>query len=111
MESVKIAQFRRSGAKVFTGRDNGINARQQLRLAELEKKDTLTVLIPSDTWSINPSFFGGMFEDSIRNYGDDFEQHYRFTYTDGSELNAALVQNIENNINYVRRSMNVKEGK
>lgn len=109
MERVKISQYRRSGAKVFTGRDNGIKARQELQLAELEKRDVVNVQIPSDTWSINPSFFGGMLEDSIRTYGDDFEQHYQFSYNDGAKLNAALIQNIENNINYVRRSMKVKE--
>lgn len=105
MESVKISKYRGNGAKVFTGRDNGIKARQELNLAELEKKDVVMVLIPSDTWSINPSFFGGMFEDSIRTWGDDFEKHYQFYYNDKSKLKESLAQNIESNIGYVRRSM------
>ncbi|MCM1179253.1 MAG: hypothetical protein NC347_03275 [Clostridium sp.] len=104
---IKISPYRRSGAKIFTSRDNGINARSELDLDALDQKsEIINVLIPSDTWSINPSFFGGLFEDSIKFYGDAFETHYIFLYNDKSVLNEALKKNIENNINYVRRSMN-----
>lgn len=105
MERVKISQYRRSGAKVFTGRDNGVKARQELKLADLEKQNVINIAVPSDTWSINPSFFGGMLEDSIRLWGEQFEERYKFSYNDGSELNEALLQNISNNIDYVRRSI------
>lgn len=103
---IKISKYRRSGAKVFTGRDNGIKARQELELNRYDNDgEVVNVLIPTDTWSINPSFFGGLFEDSIKLYKEKFNQYYKFMYTDQSELKEALAKNIENNINYVRRSI------
>lgn len=104
---IKISPYRRSGAKVFTGRDNGIKARFEQDLSSIEQEhDIINILIPSDTWSINPSFFGGMFEESIKKYGSSFEQHYMFLYTDKSTLKDALIKNIKSNINYIRRSIN-----
>ena len=68
---IRIKKYRKNGARIFTGRDNGVEARKDFQLNDIDAKgDSVTVLIPSDTWGINPSFFGGLFEGSIKKYGN-----------------------------------------
>lgn len=107
---IKISPFRSNGAKIFTGRDNGILAREKLKLNILdEDKDIVYVLIPSDTWGINPSFFGGLFEGSIKKLGKEFEEKYKFMYSNGNELNESMKRDISDNIMYVIRNVRVEE--
>ena len=78
MNSVNIGMYKEAGARIFTDRDTGIRARKELELDRLEKIGKITVLLPEDTWGVNPSFFGGMFETSIKTMGDRFRQNYVF---------------------------------
>ncbi len=108
VKEIKIAQYRNNGAKIFTGRDNGIEAREQLELDRLDEESAIIkVLIPSDTWGINPSFFGGMFEGSIKKLGDKFTDKYLFLYSNGVELNESMKRDISDNIAYVIRNISV----
>ena len=102
----KISKFRKDGARIFTGRDKGVAARNEFDLnrAELEY-DVINILIPSDTWGINPSFFGGMFESSIKRFRDDFTEKYKFLYTNKEEINESLRKDISDDIEYVIRNM------
>ena len=53
-----IKPYRKDGAKVFTGRDKGVLARRELGLdSEEDKNEKIAILIPSDTWNVNPSFW------------------------------------------------------
>lgn len=107
-KEVKIASYRNNGAKIFTGRDKGIEARGALNLNSLDEgSEIINVLIPSDTWGINPSFFGGMFEGSIKKLGSDFTSRYQFKYTNGEELNESMKRDISDNIAYVIRNISV----
>lgn len=107
---IKIKKYRKNGARIFTGRDNGVEARKDFRLNDIDAKgDSVTVLIPSDTWGINPSFFGGLFEGSIKKYGNKFCEKYKFKYSNGEEINESLKQDIEDDINYVIRNVKVGE--
>lgn len=106
MNSVNIAMYKDSGARIFTDRDIGVRARKELELDRLEKSGQITVLLPEDTWGVNPSFFGGMFESSIKNMGDKFWQNYIFQYLNGGELNSSLKENIDNDYDYVVRGLN-----
>ena len=66
MKKINLLNFRSNGSKIFSGRDKGIDARQKLKLNELDlQEETIEVIVPKDTWSINSSFFGGLFESSI----------------------------------------------
>lgn len=106
VKEVKISQYRNNGAKIFTGRDKGIKARGELDLNSLDEIDEIVkVLIPSDTWGINPSFFGGMFEGSIKKLRRKFEDKYIFMYSNGKELNESLKRDISDNIEYVIRNI------
>ena len=106
MNSVNIGMYKEAGARIFTERDTGIRARKELELDRLEKIGKITVLLPEDTWGVNPSFFGGMFETSIKTMGDRFRQNYVFQYSDGTELNDSLRENIESDYDYVMRGLN-----
>ena len=106
MKSVNIGMYKEAGARIFTDRDTGIRARKELELDRLEKIGKITVLLPEDTWGVNPSFFGGMFETSIKTMGDRFRQNYVFQYSDGTELNDSLRENIESDYDYVMRGLN-----
>ncbi|MBR1930225.1 MAG: hypothetical protein IJ833_01945 [Lachnospiraceae bacterium] len=108
----KISKYRNNGARIFTGRDNGIKAREDFGLNRVEEEEgEIYIVIPTDTWGINPSFFGGLFEGSIKKLGDEFSEKYRFLYPNGSELEESLKRDIEDNISYVIRNISVEEGK
>lgn len=110
IKDIKIAKYRANGAKIFTGRDNGVKARREFNLNCMdEEQGDIRVLIPTDTWGINPSFFGGMFESSIRKFGKDFLGKYNFCYTDGNKLSDSLNRDIIDDINYVIANIKVDE--
>lgn len=109
-KNVQISPYRSSGAKIFTGRDNGINARKALDLNSLDNDDDdINILIPNDTWGINPSFFGGLFEGSIKKLGNGFNGKYVFKYTNGDELSDSMKREISENIDYVIRNIKVNK--
>lgn len=105
---LKISKYRKDGAKIYTGRDVGILARNEFDLNQIEEEyEIVNILIPSDTWGINPSFFGGMFEGSIKKYRDTFTDRYKFLYTNKTELSDSLRKDISDDIEYVIRNMSV----
>ncbi len=107
---IKIARFRNNGSKIFTGRDNGIEARKELGVEQLDANDsTIEVIVPTDTWGINPSFFGGMFEESIKKMGLKFEEKFQFIYPDGTTVNDSLKRDIRDDIDHVIRNIKVQQ--
>lgn len=73
--------FGKLGGPVFVGRPNGERARAKLGIAELDKsKDPIEVVVPDTTYSINSSYFLGMFGSSVVTFGskEAFFTHYRF---------------------------------
>jgi hypothetical protein len=67
------------GGPVFVGRSNGAAVRERLDLNALDKCDgEIVVAIPEDTYSVNSSFFLGLFGPSISYFGsrDAFLGHY-----------------------------------
>lgn len=54
---IDLELFRTPGSKVFTGRDRGIEVREKSMIDKLEESnDLITIIIPEDIRSINPSF-------------------------------------------------------
>jgi hypothetical protein len=79
--TIDLAQVRTSPqSRVFSGRERGLAARQKFNLARMDRNpDTVTILIPRDTYSMNMSFFLGMFGESVRSLGrEGFNRKYRF---------------------------------
>lgn len=106
MNKVYLKKYKEAGARIFTDRDAGVKARKELGLDQLEKNDQIIILLPEDTWGVNPSFFGGMFESSIKLMGDKFLQNYIFQYSDGRELSDSLRKNLDDDYDYVLRGLN-----
>ena len=106
MKEIRLGQFKQSEEKIFTDRDKGIEARKKLDLDRLEEnEDVIKVLLPTDIWTVNPSFFGGLFEQSIKKYHERFWDKYRFLYTDSSELSESVRASIEYDFDYVLTHM------
>ena len=66
--------------KVFSGRDVGEEFRKKKNLDELDKASEPTeIVVPKGVYSINASFFLGMFGPSVRSLGEQkFRSQYKF---------------------------------
>lgn len=95
MTTVDISRFREKDARIFSDRDAGVRARKELNIEQLENKGSITILIPEDTWGINPSFFGGLFESSIKKMRNSFWDNYRFEYVNHKTLKESIQNSIE----------------
>lgn len=82
----------------FSGRPNGRTVRDELKLSTKDKDSTnYTITIPNDTVSFNPSFYLGLFFDSITHLKslDSFKKKYAF---DLSNLSDEVRESIEDNL-------------
>lgn len=103
---IDLSPYKREEERIFTNRDNGIRARKELKLEELEREEgCIEVLLPKELWSINPSFFGGMFERSIKEFEHKFWEKYVFLYVNHDELSDELKDSIEYDYDYVLNHM------
>ena len=81
---IDLSEVRVSGTRVYSGQPRGKAARQYFRVDSLDREDgVVTVLIPSDTYSIGPSFLLGLFEPSVKKLGEDrFFAKYKFPWNE-----------------------------
>ena len=77
---IDLEKYRTAGALVFTGRDRGQDVRAKSGIDNLEKTaDHITVRIPEDTFSINPSFLEEFFKNVVQRLGaTSFWQKFSF---------------------------------
>ena len=77
---IDLAEHRTDGALVFTGRDRGQEVREKSGLDSKEPQaEHITVRIPEDTFSINPSFLEEFFRNVVKRLGAAaFWQKFRF---------------------------------
>jgi hypothetical protein len=101
METMKIKLDKyRGGPKstIFSGRPQGEQTRKELKLDDLDKKSDTKVLIqiPIGTTSINPSFYLGLFYESIKRLGNKFDNKYEIVFEENedTELRDIIEQNI-----------------
>lgn len=78
--AIDLDDYRSKSSRVFAGRHRGEEVRKTARLNDEDKaEDAVEVVIPMDTFSVNSSFFLGMFGDSIRALGEErFREKYHF---------------------------------
>lgn len=70
----------------LSGKERGVAARVDLRLDEIDRgPDEVTVIVPDFLDTISPSFFQGLFSESIRTLKgrDAFLRKYRFKASEG----------------------------
>lgn len=105
---IKLLKEHRGGVNStsFTGRPEGKEVRRQLKLDECDGSNQLYVItIPSDTTSFNPSFFLGLFYDSMKKLTwDGFNKKYIF---DISALEDKLESVIKGNLDECYRKAKI----
>lgn len=83
-------------SKVFTGRDRGEYVRKKSRVDEIENMyPSVTIVIPDNVYSINPSFFEELFVNVIKKLGkEEFLKKFSFVshgdYDFNKQLNEAI---------------------
>lgn len=95
--AIDLRKYRHYGSRIFYGKTIGELAKKELQLRKLERQEErITVVIPSDTWDINGSFFSGMFEESVKRLGINlFRNKYEFVLDNGELLPAEMKKSIE----------------
>jgi hypothetical protein len=78
--NIDLQDFRTPGSKVFTTRPRGVDVRNKSKIDSIEPNyDKITVIIPSDIASINPSFLEEFFENVVMKLGETgFYQKFSF---------------------------------
>ena len=67
-----LEKYRTKGAKIFTGRDRGEYVRDESKIDEIEKNnEKITIIIPDNLYSINPSFFEELFVNVVTKLGKE----------------------------------------
>lgn len=77
-QTIDFAAF---GGPVYVGRANGVNARRRVNGDKLDvAEEPVEVRIPEDAYSVNSSFFLGLFGPSLKHFGtrEAFLDHYKF---------------------------------
>lgn len=108
VKKIKMSGFLQNGSNIFSGRDKGVEARMSIGLDNLEEDcDKVLFLIPENTWGINPSFYGGLLEGSIKKMTDinQYLDKYRFVYPDEEELNDSLKTDLQEGLRFVLNSI------
>lgn len=64
----------------LAGHDRGLKARKHFEIDELDRaSESITIKVPENFRAISPSFFQGMFAESVHHMGTSaFFDHYRF---------------------------------
>lgn len=99
-KNIKMNKYKNEGSRIYSGRPLGESVRFQLGLNEKDYDSSVYVFgFPENTMSINSSYFGGLFEESVIRLGRErFEAKYQFRYENGKELSDILKFNIEEGI-------------
>lgn len=77
---INLEDYRVPKAKVFTGRDRGKFVREDSKLDQLEEQyDEIHIIIPTDVYSIIPSFFEELFLNVVIKLGrEQFLNKFKF---------------------------------
>ena len=103
---IDLSELTRAGeVRNLSGHQRGVAARTEYHLEELDVGDEpVEVRVPTDVYTITPSFFQGMFADSVHHLGNDREQflaHYHFI------VDEVLLQQIERGLSAILTERNV----
>lgn len=116
MPKIEITKNHRGGVKstTFSGRPEGKAVRKALQLDSLENNDeVVSIVIPNDTTSFNPSFFLGLLFDSVKKCGsiDSFKKKYVFDLSAFSpELRSFIEADLDDSYQRCENELNKKTG-
>lgn len=106
MKTIDLNQCRKKDSKVLSGREIGVKWRKNFLLDNIDNSDKeVEIIVPDDLYSINISFFLGLFGDSIRALGAEcFKKKYKF------KCDAFLRKNIDKYIDKALRTSDILKG-
>lgn len=95
--NIDLEDFRTNGAKVFTTRPRGIEVRKKSNIDTIEPMyDKITITIPQDISSINPSFLEEFFENVVMKLGEEgFYQKFSFINEGRYKIESDLTEAVE----------------
>lgn len=96
---IDLTKFRGARSSIYTGRPQGKDVRNELKLSEIDKKPETDIvfIIPEGTTSFNPSFYLGLLFDSYKELGaEKFASKYSFQIvTEDISMRRVLKKNLE----------------
>ena len=99
MRTIKIHlnEFRTTGSKVFTGRAKGVEVREGSNIDQLEiDNEEVTIVIPTDIYSINPSFLEEFLVNVVSKLGAaGFYAKFKFLNEGDYKINKDLEEAVE----------------
>lgn len=99
MKSIKIhlQEFKSPGSKVFTGRPKGLEVRTNSKIDTLEtQNDEITIVIPTDIYSINPSFLEEFLVNVVSKLGaEKFMDKFKFQNEGEYKIDQDLADAVE----------------
>ena len=95
--NIDLQAYRTPGSKVFTGRPRGLDVRKRTNIDNIEPDyDKITVSIPADISSINPSFLEEFFEKIVMKLGEvGFYQKFQFINEGRYKIDSDLAEAVE----------------
>ena len=81
MSEIELLDLTQGEVRNLAGHDRGVYARGHFNVGILDKSpDRVVVRVPDNFRAISPSFFQGMFSESVQSFGNAmaFLDHYRF---------------------------------
>ncbi len=93
---INLQDYRTPGSKVFTGRDRGEKVRNKSNIDSLTSNhDSVTIIIPEDIRSINPSFLEEFLVNVVTKLGKEgfskkFKIENKGRYQVANDLNEAI---------------------
>lgn len=101
-----LGQYLRKRERVLSGRERGEEVRRISKLEEMERRGKkITVIVPEEVYSLNASFFLGLFGPIIRRLGEN-EFRARFEFV----CDPIIDRNIQDGISHAVKESDVLRG-
>lgn len=106
MDRFDLSKINNKKYKVLSGVNLGKEARAYFNLDLLDtQKNLVEIFVPDDVFSVNSSFFSGLFQKSLKSLGEKtFRERYKFDCDDIIRLN------IENGIMNITKTFDLLGG-
>lgn len=112
-KTIDLGNFKRPKSTLFTGRPQGKEVRNKLKLDTLDSDpniEKIIIVIPENITSINSSFYLGLLYDSFKNLGKKgFESKYEFNLkSENKKMREVIRNNLDDAKRYAMNQLNNK---
>lgn len=93
---IDLGSYRTANVHVYSGRPRGEAVRRELNLDTIDSDgQTVEVVVPEDVYSINASFFLGLFGESVRKAGSKEQFLKKFVFSCSKEIEKDVLDGID----------------